>query len=168
MPKWSSVDSLNIHRSILICMVSPVALGTLAIHLGADVDRRKTKVATIDFAAGTQALRSSFHSGFQRCMFGLPARTLEYHPIGSAIRYLSPCLPLALVLVSSRASSELPHLAARYIVYSYAICLGLDLLMFYARALPLTSLNKSFQLFGILTICMVGLMSDDNISLYSV
>jgi hypothetical protein len=145
LPSWAMESKSAFPKNIILfTTVTPVLIGTYFGHVGLETDRRIAAVATLNYAACTQITRTALHSGLQSSFFGLPARTMAWHPLIAASRYVSAFLPLGLALVALRASVDFPHLSARYLIYSYIASTTFDLMGHIIKCVPMWYLKTSF------------------------
>ena len=168
LPRWATRPTIvNFTNVSGVCLLVPAVLGTYLAHVADDRYRRNVAVSTLNFVACAQVARIAVHAGLQSSFFGLPARTLEFHPLVCIIRYLVPLLPLGLLLVSLRSAFELPHLSARYLCYASILSCTFDSISHFVHALPAkyirASLLNGFQL----SVCLIILGSNEALMNYT-
>lgn len=136
------------HKKVLFALGSafllPLCFGSLSSHVVTDIHRRPVAIASLSFAGCLLGVSSSLHSGLQKGCFGLPNRTLEFHALFAMKRYLLPCIPFGIIVLSLRAAVDSPRLSIRYMGYA-AICQALlDLLSYAGGTIPIWFLKNQF------------------------
>ena len=139
LPLWCS---RNPNSAVLMTLsglaVFPAAFGTYFSHFSmSDRDKKRVGIlSTLNYCGCFLTAASAAPSGLQSAMFGLPARTLEFHPLFALKRFLLPCLPFGLNVLALRASADIPRLSVHYLLYSCLASIILDFMAALARTVP--------------------------------